>query len=173
MREQMFWLQNLIIFAPPTTRINCVLNTRQFVIKWQWASVKFDHSWIDSHIYLDVRHIFTQGQNSFLLMACCSIFQEIDSFLLTWQVQHSCQSSIFDFSHTLLFLCSTLINVNKLYLNVCLCLSVRPCVWLVIVMKRRKELTGDDGCIDWWGRRLAYRLGWRVILQGLPIGTLS
>lgn len=31
----------------------------------------------------------------------------------------------------------------------------------------------DEGGIDWWARRLRYRLGRRVILQGLSIGTLS
>lgn len=97
----------------------------------------------------------------FLLIVRCAVVKEIDSFLLNGQVQRSCQSSIFDFSHTLLFFCSTLISVNKLYLNVSLCLSARLCVCLVIVTRRScgKGLTGDEGCIDWWGRRLAYRLG--------------
>lgn len=36
-----------------------------------------------------------------------------------------------------------------------------------------KVLASDEGCIDWWARRLAYRLGRWVMLQGLPIGTLS
>lgn len=73
-------------------------------------------------------HIHTVTKLFFSLIVCCSIFQEIDSFLLTGQAQHSCQSSIFDFSHTLLFLCSTLISVNKLYFNVCLCLSEQLCM---------------------------------------------
>lgn len=53
-------------------------------------------------------------------------------------------------------------------LFICVCVS-GP------VMKRScgKVLASDEGCIDWWARRLAYRLGRRVILQGLPIGTLS
>lgn len=43
------------------------------------------------------------------------------------------------------------------------------------VMKRscRKVLGSDEGDIDCWARRLLYRLGGRVILQGLPIGTQS
>lgn len=83
----------------------------------------------------------------FLLIVCWSIFQEIDSFLWTGQAQHSCQSSIFDFSHTLLFLCSTLISVHKLYLNVCLCPSEQ--MWMCVSSHSREALLWKRAH-RWW-----------------------
>lgn len=101
------------------------LFTGLFVVKWQWSSIKWD---CFTHIFGCEAHIHTRTRQFFFFtngaLYCC---------LRNWQLplgqaQHSCQSSIFDFSHTLLVFCSTLISVNKLYLNVCLCLSVRLCV---------------------------------------------
>lgn len=66
-------------------------------------------------------------------------------------------------------------TTNKMYLNVCFCLPAHLSVCLVPSWSSlvEKGPASDEGCIDWWARRLAYRLGRRVILQGLPIGTLS
>lgn len=146
-------------FFPSTAMINSVLHTfihQEFVMKWRWTSLccKMYLSELEplvdcfTYVFRCEAHIHTMTKQLFLLIVCCSIFQEIDSFLLTGQAQHSCQSSIFDFPKTLLFLCSTLITVNKLYLNVCLCLSEQ--LWMCVSSHSHEAFLWKRA--HWWWR---------------------